>query len=699
MSKPVLTESARLGVLATVAAWLLHPFATSRLYGAGDALWYSNMMADFVTQLRQGIFPIFAGQTEFAFNGAVYPLRVAPMYQHLAGALDFLTGHQLSFFALQHLVVIVCGISGLFACYLTLCRISPDRKWSAVGFSILYLSCPGLLATIFTQDLYMTWMTVPFAPLAAYGIMRTYRKDDIKSQFWLAVPLAALWWAHAPIALWFTFVAAASQLVRLIGVDRGWRPFRRAFVGVLIFCILAQYPFVSVAEVNAQGQKSEVATALSNPELISQNISSVFPAIIQPLSEHARALGDLQLGYGLWLVLLFVAAAAFVKPEKDLIVLLVCALGFLMLLLPPIRVNAFLWSKLPQEVVRITYYWPMQRFYLILASILAVVGQAAFESLASRRPIVQNFRASILVLCCAWSLLESRQFIGAAADRTAAADVSEKSQRSENLFLTNDSYGLFRKLPPNFSNGVVNPRGQGRLISLATGKPLPPPMRRVLRSGTLTATVDGNPGILNLEPALHLLINHRYALELDFGQSKLDGILQLKGTTMFREYSLPSSGEPMAFGTRPPNTKRIGLWTTNPDGDEIHIRFIPADVREISQYLSNFGSFKLIEVESSKNPVDVKSLVPFEARVQSPTAAVLETPRMFMPGYKASIDGNATEAGPNAYGLTTVHVPPGEHIVVLWFPGPILLRISYWTAIATWSAMLLLTIYVSIRTF
>ena len=82
-------------LLAAVATWLLHPFATTLQIGAGDALWYANMLGDFVTQLRAGVFPIFVGQTDYAFNGAVYPLRVAPFYQHLAGILDLLTGRQL----------------------------------------------------------------------------------------------------------------------------------------------------------------------------------------------------------------------------------------------------------------------------------------------------------------------------------------------------------------------------------------------------------------------------------------------------------------------------------------------------------------------------------------------------------------------------------------------------------------------------
>ena len=120
-------EVARLLLLAAVATWLLHPFATTRQIGAGDALWYANMLADFVTQLRAGVFPIFVGQTDYAFNGAVYPLRVAPFYQHLAGVLDLLTGRQLGIFALQHLCVLVVGYAGIFSSYLALNALAPGQ--------------------------------------------------------------------------------------------------------------------------------------------------------------------------------------------------------------------------------------------------------------------------------------------------------------------------------------------------------------------------------------------------------------------------------------------------------------------------------------------------------------------------------------------------------------------------------------------
>jgi hypothetical protein len=689
-------EFARLGLLAAVAAWLLHPFATSRMYGAGDALWYANMLADYVTQLRAGIFPIFAGQTEFAFNGAVYPLRVAPLYQHLAGLLDLLTGRTLGFIALQHLTVIVCGVAGIYASYLTLCRIAPGRRWSAAGFSILYLSCPGILATIYTQDLYMTWMTVPLAPLAVYGIVRTFRKDDLASQFWLAAPLAALWWAHSPIALWFTFIAAASQFVRLAYVRDSLDPFKRAILGIVVFAVLAQYPFVSVAEIHTPGVASAAVGSLDHPEKIVGFVGSVFPGALLPLSSHAKDLSDVQLGYALWAVLIAAAIAAFAGRPAVLPVLLASAAVLLLLLLPIPGLNRFLWGRIPAEVVRITYYWPMQRFYLILAALLAAAGQIAIGSTVRLRRSHIAF-ACTLALGCLWSLWESRQFIRGSGDRTGTAESSSKLQRPENLMLMNHAYGLFPKLPAYFSNGVVDPRSQFRLKSALTGRLLPPPEENTIQSGSLVGTVDANPGILDLDPALHLEPARRYDLKIDFARENAPGILQFVGRSMFREYNLPSSGEAMAFGDGPNSSHNIDLWTSEPSGDDVKIRFIPSTTGVTASEFRQFASFKLTEINPAQEPVEVVSLIPLKANVRAIADAFLETPRVYIPGYRAEVDGHKSDIVRSQEGLVEIPVPIGSHAILLRFDGPVTLSLSYWTSICGWALTLLMGIRAILR--
>jgi hypothetical protein len=677
-----LSEVARLCALALAAAWLLHPFATGRCYGGGDAVWYAHMLADYVTQVRAGVFPVFAGQTDFAFNGAVYPLRVAPLYQHLGALLDLITLHSLGPFALQHLTVIICGVAGILGSYWTLSWIAPSRRWPAAGFAILYLSCPGILATIYAQDLYMTWMTVPFLPLAAYAIVRTFRNDDARSQVILGSSLAVLWWAHSPIALWFTAIAAGTQCVRLLFVRPAQGALRRSLLAALVFVLLAQYPFVSVAMIGSPAGHSAVGTPLSHAGMIVDNVRDAFGASLRPIRTTA-GLGALQLGYGLWAVLLATAAAFAFRKDRILAALLAAILCLLLLLVPVPGLNRFLWESMPAAVLRITYYWPMQRFYLILAALVAAAGQIAWDRPGARRPWERAAGSMFLAACCAWSLLQAGQFVRAAGASTLTPTDTERGLRPENRLLMDHAYGLFSGLPPHFSNGVVDPLTEARLI--------PPPATRdpgrLVSSGSLTGTVDSNPGILDLKPALRLEPGERYRLELSFAHPDVPGTLQCAGRTFFREYLLPSSGEPRSFGSGPTNSPDMDVWSSDPAGDIISLRFIPSQPGPVAASLAEFGTFHFYERVPGEEPVEVTALLPFRARVRTPSPAILETPRMYMPGYEAWVDGNPVAAVSTPDLLVGVPIGAGEHTAFVNYAGPMLLRISYWGALLAWAAV------------
>ncbi len=553
----------------------------------------------------------------------------------------------------------------------------------------------------------MTWMTVPFVPLAVYGLVRTFRRDDLASQLWLAAPLAALWWAHSPIALWMTGIVAVSQVCRLALLWRRSPAYRgvlvRAGFGALVFAALAQYPFVSLASLHTPGTVSAVAANLPNPENITDNIQSVFPAILLPLSDAAGKLSDLQLGYGLWAVFLAVLAASFLAriPHRTVLRLLSAAvLALLVLLFPLPHLNPWLWTHIPEVIKRITYYWPMQRFYLIIAGILAFAGQLALDpqsgGTGERAPSPKPARhgaacsplpAILLALACTWSLWESRQFIRAGLQRTSSAAVSDRALRPENLLLMNHSYGLFPALPPYFSNGVMDPEDETRLLALRTLAPLAHPSLKPAPTKWFRGTIDANPGILDLSPRIHLEPGKRYELEFAFGRRDYSGVLQLVGKQMFRQYLLPESGQPLAFGSLPGNSHTLPLWTTDPSGDEVTLRFIPTAPGAKPADYANFARFALRQRVPARQPAEILSLMPLRAAVRSPRPAYLETPRLFMPGYLATADGNPVPVARSPRGLAMIPVTPDVHRIVLRFIGTPLLRASYWLALTCWAAL------------
>ena len=104
---------------------------------------------------------------------------------------------------------------------------------------------------------------------------------------------------------------------------------------------------------------------------------------------------------------------------------------------------------------------------------------------------------------------------------------------------------------------------------------------------------------------------------------------------------------------------------------------------------AQFGTFALSELGSSAESVSLQSLIPFTADVRSETAALVETPRVYMPGYHAAIGGHDAPVTESNQGLASLSVLPGDHAVSLWFVGTALLRLSYWVAVCAWAAIAL----------
>ena len=134
-----------------------------------------------------------------------------------------------------------------------------------------------------------------------------------------------------------------------------------------------------------------------------------------------------------------------------------------------------------------------------------------------------------------------------------------------------------------------------------------------------------------------------------------------------------------------------------PEGDDVTLRFIPTAAGETPQDYANFGRYAVQEMRSGNSPVEVTGLMPFQANVRAPSAALLETPRMFQPGYVAKIDGRSAEVLSSPRGLAMLPIPSGEHKVEVSFRGPLPLRLAYWTTLLAWIGLLATAATVALR--
>jgi len=128
--------------VAGVALWAAYPYMYDGLIGAGDSYHYTLQVADFVTQIRKGIFPVLVGQSEYAFNGNIHTIRTAPYFTHFAGALDLIAFHHCSFFVLKNLTVLLSTWGAAFAAYATVRVLAPDKRLAALLLSFCYVTSP-----------------------------------------------------------------------------------------------------------------------------------------------------------------------------------------------------------------------------------------------------------------------------------------------------------------------------------------------------------------------------------------------------------------------------------------------------------------------------------------------------------------------------------------------------------------------------
>src|SRR4051794_28141518 len=142
-----LAEGLRVVLLAAAAVCVIEPLLTGPWFAAGDAARQHALLADFLEQVRAGVFPVYVGQTANNWNGSPY-VR-APGFCYTSALIDLMTGRQCSALTIQQLTLLFCVTAGVLAMYFALAARIPGRRWAAYLFALLYGCCPGMLFLLF----------------------------------------------------------------------------------------------------------------------------------------------------------------------------------------------------------------------------------------------------------------------------------------------------------------------------------------------------------------------------------------------------------------------------------------------------------------------------------------------------------------------------------------------------------------------
>lgn len=679
-------EGVRLGAAQGAALFAVHPYVRSALIGAGDASSYSLMVADFLAQVRAGIFPVFIGQSRFAFSGGFHPIRNAPYLQHLAWATDLLSLGTLNAFALLNLTVVASMLGAVLGCYAALRIAMPGGSWPALGLAILYGLCPGVLAPLYGGDMYPTFMTLPFIPWLVLGIMESAATPDRMGPWTLqGAALAAMWLAHPPVAAWATLLAGAAGLWTLVR-ERRLEVLGGMITAAALFIALSGYLFVSVHELRLPPVPR--AAALATIDYKMGILHGDWLSSLLPVSRGGdNLLGDIQLGYGLWICLLVAAAGALrSSPARALSG---CFALILLFAWPVPIVTRLAWSSLPTELLVVTNQWPTERFYVLLASLAVFIIGPAFSRHAAKGRWQRLSLAALLASACLWSASEAAKFFRRASATSLSEAASENLHRPENITLSRTHTYEYLGTPDYVSNGHMDPRLETRLLDRET--------RRAYADGSTRR--PGSPGAVPGPRAvvLHGRTGGSYSgtiplapqttsvARFDFLGRQPEGELRITGGALDNAYSLPASGSSRSFGSGPEAAHVLFLENSTKKPEEISFRFAgPSGA-------GNGVEFARIQVEplgAEDRAVRVVSETPFRALVTADRDSYLETPRLFLPGYSASVDGAEAPIARSREGLVAIPLGRGEHDVRLAYPGSRLLRWSYYGSATAWLLLL-----------
>lgn len=784
-------EDLRLVALAGIAVGIFAIYLTPLLVGGQDAHWYAYAMMDALEQARSGVFPVLVGQGEYMFNGAVLPIRIAPVHQYFGILLDGLTWRMLTPLAVQHLTVIGTAVLGTLSCYLCLTALVPARRWLAWGLALVYISSPLVAAYIYEQEMYMTFMAFAWLPLVVYGNVRVIRQDDRTGWVCVAAGLTLVWMCHAPVGAWMSLATFGVQSLRLLTRDFNGEAWRRALLGGLLFGGLSGYYFWSVTEI-APAVNSGAPNATANtvllllgaaalirfvvtarwwwllpvavvagmlwsihqragvawlgcalpgavvaawagrrwagvrgrwPELSvgvlllggvvatqfwpnlqsgfmadqiregTASVTEIFFKALRPVAADATAMADVQLGYALWLLLLTGVVSAAFKQAWELRLLALIALLLVMLYAPVPKVTAFLFSVVPVAVWNVSGIGLWLRFLPVLATMGVFLGALGLADFIPGRKLARAMFVAGAGLILLWCGSQVFPFIFRGFRGVASREKTASIYRTENAQLHFYSYfGI--PVPAHYIHGVVDARLQSRLLRAEDLVPIADPLFSRPPEAELTFTTAPDEFAaywLHLRPKLTLQPGERMLLEFSFFDKTYAGVLRFQGSGGFyRDYFLPDAGPfGKGFGVAPGRGKTLSLWNSTGAPEEIEAHFILPAPPATS---FNFGDFARVVMRKFKladTQIQTLRLVPnYVAEVEVASPAFLETLRSFIPGYRATVNGQAVPVKASPDHLAMVPLRPGRNHIELIYRGTLMLRLMMGISAVAWLGLI-----------
>jgi hypothetical protein len=703
------SEWFRLFVLAALVIYSYGIFFSGLNMGAADAHWYQNILHDALIQLDHGIFPVYVGQSQFNFFGSSN-MR-SPYYLLFAQLLHLLTFGQLDSLYIQHLTVLVSAFAAAFITYFLLTQLIPQKRWSSLLLAFLYISCPGVIGLIYYCDMYHSFMSIPYIPIAIYGIIRTHQKNDYLGYIITTIGLSLALMAHPPIAIWTMGVCFYIYCLRIIFLRKG-------LIGLLIVpCLLVILNLWQFVSMQTLGLRDYLSDQPHYVDWIMKTIKNDIPGVFLPLgwSSEQAITPFLQLGYSFWIIVL-VGLIIALRPACHFLIraLVACVLLLLILLYPVPLVTPFLWSLTPKALRTLTL-WPMQRFYIILAVLTSFIGALIISKISLiSGALIKRLLTCFLVLVFSWNMYQTFYFIN--YGQKVVQSTSNFWLFPENMFFM--ANGL---LP--IHNNITITHYDPKLKNLLLNEQQNPVEgynneQQVINECIKHLTTFSQASMTKIAQSFPINLISSTPQHILKINSPTDNRLFLCLKTTLNNTGInlavikPQNGTNTSLNARTDANLSYGLST-----QIVSIPIFHSIMDELNVYASvtprenlkpnepslvSIQSYGLISYDPDKLPIRITSFTPYKANVETQIDnTYLQIFKEYFPGYKAKVDGKDVSVLESKT-ERMVMIPltnKGVHQIELYYEGTPLMKFTFYISAFAWANVFMFFVVLGYRKY
>jgi len=414
--------------------------------------------------------------------------------------------------------------------------------------------------------------------------------------------------------------------------------------------------------------------------------------LFQPLSATLGKYGDCQPGYALWgLVVAGLLGAWWARTSA--LALLAAVAGLIVVLIVSLPgLSHFIVGFAPAHVANLINLPMLYRLVPPLAALVVVMAFLALVRFGAERRWARVATLALLAAGLLWSGREGRRMLELGFTRIASRAATEGIFSPDRFALGRYPY-LMLYTPVHFMEGKQMSWLESRLLTphydVIVGPDQVARQAEQVRSQSwpLTSKVDESyPEWRRFTPGWEVQPGETVLLRFEFDQAKdASGWLIMSSDRIYLEYFLDPRYAGAGFGAGPMATRTIAVTNSGRHTERFAMRMKIAPGNTLPLDGGTWGTLHLSHYDKEKAPIRQDSLLPYRVRVTIPEDGYLETPRQWIAGYRAWVDGVRTEPQRMKSGMLGIPLKQGAHEVVLEFAG----SVKLWSGLAISAATLL----------